>query len=503
MKALLDTNIIIHRETNKIVNQDIGILFKWLDKAGYTKTIHKITFDEIQKFKNTEILSTFNTKLDSYEQLKTSAPIAVEVSKISAQLDKNQNDINDSSLLNELYQGRVDIFITEDNKIHTKAEMLNIADRVFTINSFLEKIYQERPELISYDILSVEQKYFGNLNLNDTFFDSLKGDYPEFERWFNRKSNEKAYVTFNKENGLLLSFLYIKLELPSEVYQDITPNFKSKRRLKVGTFKVVSNGIKLGERFLKIIFDNALSQKVDEIYVTIFEKSPEQLRLVSLLIEWGFTFWGKKSNGESVYTRLFNKAYDSTNPKLTFPFIDANQRVFLVPIYPEYHTELMPDSILHNESKADFKDDQPHRNSLSKVYISRSYERDIKKGDLLVFYRTGGYYKSVVTTIGIVDDVFLNISNIDEFLSICKKRSVFTDKKLREHWNYKSDKPFLVNFLYSYSFPNRINLKKLIELGVIKDVSDAPRGFRRISKQKFLDILEETQSDESIIINKA
>jgi len=28
------------------------------------------------------------------------------------------------------------------------------------------------------------------------------------------------------------------------------------------------NGFKLGERFLKIVFDNALQQKVDEIYVT-------------------------------------------------------------------------------------------------------------------------------------------------------------------------------------------------------------------------------------------
>ncbi len=43
MKALLDTNIIIHRETSTVVNRDIGILFKWLDKAKYTKCIHPIT----------------------------------------------------------------------------------------------------------------------------------------------------------------------------------------------------------------------------------------------------------------------------------------------------------------------------------------------------------------------------------------------------------------------------------------------------------------------------
>ena len=29
MKALLDTNIIIHREASKVINQDIGVLYRW------------------------------------------------------------------------------------------------------------------------------------------------------------------------------------------------------------------------------------------------------------------------------------------------------------------------------------------------------------------------------------------------------------------------------------------------------------------------------------------
>ena len=50
MKALLDTNIIIHRETNRIFNVDIGNLFLWLDKLNYEKCIHKVTISEIEKF---------------------------------------------------------------------------------------------------------------------------------------------------------------------------------------------------------------------------------------------------------------------------------------------------------------------------------------------------------------------------------------------------------------------------------------------------------------------
>ena len=43
MKVLLDTNIIIHRETDRIINEDIGKLFNWLDKIKADKYIHPVT----------------------------------------------------------------------------------------------------------------------------------------------------------------------------------------------------------------------------------------------------------------------------------------------------------------------------------------------------------------------------------------------------------------------------------------------------------------------------
>ena len=55
------------------------------------------------------------------------------------------------------------------------------------------------------------------------------------------------------------------------------------RRLKVGTFKVESTGFRLGERFIKIIFDNALHRNVDEIYVTLFTDRESQPGNVHIL----------------------------------------------------------------------------------------------------------------------------------------------------------------------------------------------------------------------------
>jgi predicted nucleic acid-binding protein len=294
MKALLDTNIIIHREASRIVNPDIGTLFKWLDKGKYIKYIHPVTVEEIEKNVNKDVANAFSVKLDSYQKIISVAPLNDKIKALSDSVDVTINDKNDTLLLNEVFSDRVDLLITEDKNIHKKAELLGIGDKVFTIDSFLEKVVSENPELVDYKVLNVTKKYFGQVNLQDPFFNGFREDYVGFDKWFNKKSDETAYVTYNKDN--ILSFLYLKIEGHEENYADITPAFSKKKRLKIGTFKVVSNGVRLGERFLKIIFDNAFINKVDEIYVTIFDKRDDEKRL-----------------------------------------------------YPQYHTELLPDSILRTE----------------------------------------------------------------------------------------------------------------------------------------------------------
>ena len=501
MKALLDTNIIIHREANKIVSQDIGILYRWLDRGQYTKCIHSATIEEVKKNPNKETVDLFLVKLESYEVIEIPSPLQDKVKNVSEQLDSTDNDKVDTVLLNEVFVGRVDILITEDKKIHRKALELGIQDKVFTIDSFLEKTFAEHPELVNYKVLNVQKLRFGKIDLNDTFFDSLKEDYVGFDKWFIKKYDEEAYITINSNNGMLLSFLYLKVEDEGENYSNINPLFPPKRRLKIGTFKVISNGFRLGERFIKIIFDNALKNHVQEIYVTVYDKRPEQRRLIDLLEQWGFVLWGTKSGGELVYIRDFSPKFNIENLKACFPFISKGMNAYIVPIYPEYHTELLPDSILNTESPEEFIEDFPHRNCINKVYVSRAMDPYPRIGDILVFYRTGGYYKSVVTTIGEVLEVKSDFQDENDFILYCRKKSVYPEQALREMWRYSTRKPFVVNFLYAYSFPHRINMKELIDLKVLLGVNDAPRGFKPITKEQFEIILKETRSDESFIID--
>ncbi|RYE56635.1 MAG: hypothetical protein EOP48_07570, partial [Sphingobacteriales bacterium] len=336
MKILLDTNIIIHREASKLTRKDIGVLFLWLDKLKYDKIIHPVTVQELEKLQNPVTAVTMAGKIASYILIRNPSPLDPSLDALSKKLDSNENDRNDTLIFNEVVNGRVDILITEDKKIHEKARQLGLTDKVFKIDQFLEKVTAENPGLVDYNVLAVKKADFAHVPLTDDFFDSFREDYPGFDKWFVKKADEVSYVC-NDDNDELAAFLYIKVEGPEENYADISPAFPKKKRLKIGTFKVIANGFRIGERFLKIIFDNALVNKVDEIYVTIFDKRPEQTRLIDLLMLWGFKLHGKKTSAggeENVYVKDFNRQQpvNLAEPRLSFPFVSEESKVFLVPI---------------------------------------------------------------------------------------------------------------------------------------------------------------------------
>lgn len=504
MRILLDTNVLIHREAATVRKPEVGVLFGWLDKLGIEKCIHPLSLAEIRSHDDQRVVNSFNIKLSSYVQLQTLAPESPPIEALRKS-DSSTNSHNDTSILKELYAKRVDFLLTEDRGIHAKARLLGVSDKVFTIDDFLEKVTAEHPELTTYKVLSVKRVRFGQLNLVDSFFDSFRSDYRGFDEWYNRKSDDYAYACC-ADDASLLAFLYLKVEDEREPYPDITPLFSAKRRLKIGTFKVTMNGYKLGERFLKIVFDNAIIQRAEEIYVTIFEHDADQDRLIKLLQDWGFVRHGYKtsfSGRELVLVRKFEAVANRTTPKIAFPYMARAARKYIVPIYPAYHTELLPDSILRTEDAEDFEDNKPNRNAIRKVYISRSYRRDMQSGDIVVFYRTasGGHahHTSVATTLGIVERVIGNIPSESEFIALCRKRSVFSDDQLREHWNYnRGNRPFVVHFLYTYSLPKRPNLALLKAEGII---SEAPRGFDLLRPDAFERLLVISNANPRLVVD--
>src|SRR5687768_4516787 len=113
MKILLDTNVIIHREASKIVKQEIGQLFNWIDKLKYAKCIHPVTIEELNRNLDQRTVATMNIKIQSYNLIKNPAVLGPAIQTVSKKVDVAQNDLNDTKILNEVLEGRVDLLISE------------------------------------------------------------------------------------------------------------------------------------------------------------------------------------------------------------------------------------------------------------------------------------------------------------------------------------------------------------------------------------------------------
>ena len=376
--------------------------------------------------------------------------------------------------------------------------MIGKENLVFTIEEFITFSQVENPNLVDYSVLSIKKENFVNINLSDPFFDSFKEDYAEFEKWFIKKSDETAYVC--EINCAIKAFLYVKVEDELEVYDSISPPMPARRRLKIGTFKVDAFGLKLGERFLKIAIDNAIQFEVDEVYVTLFEHRDGQKRLKQLVEDWGFSTQGTKvtSNGSETVLARPMRSDPRLPPVLRYPYVSASNPACITPIYPSYHTELFPDSILTTESPANFQELVSHRNSIRKVYVSRAITREVSPGDTIFFYRTGGHYKGVVSTIGIVERILTDFKDFDQFYLTARKRSVYSKIELFNLWNYDlRNRPYLVQFLYCVSYRTpKPNLAQLREDEVL---NFSPRGFHRISDEAVKTLLKYPELDENFV----
>lgn len=337
-------------------------------------------------------------------------------------------------------------------------------------------------------ILRVEQ--FKDIALTDPFFDTLKRDYPEFAEWFATKADKTAF-TFKAESGALDGFLYLKWE-DGEV-ADVKPALPASRRLKIGTFKVNPHGTRLGERFIKRAFDTATEGQAEALYVTVFEKHEA---LVQLFIRYGFVKVGVKLSAvgaeEAVYERRLDRIVDDV--VLDYPRIPLKKdRHFVLSLYPQWHSRLLPDSLLKTES-ASILQDVSHTNSIHKIYLAAMPGvQQLKRGDILLIYRTaeGGpaYHTSVITSLCVVEEL-TNINQYGteaEFLKYCEPYSIFSAYELKNF--YKNKKyPWIIRFTYNLALTKRPNRAALLENGVA--IKGAYSGFFSINRDQLRTVLK-------------
>lgn len=273
----------------------------------------------------------------------------------------------------------------------------------------------------------------------------------------------------------------------------MSDQFPKANRLKVGTFKVLSTGFRLGERFIKIILDNAVLRKAKEVYVTMFEKREELEALKSLFLLWGFVMRGtKKSTGEIVLVKSMDTYASSQSPRFNYPLLPPTLSFAFLPIEQQFHTDLFPDSKLANENLVDFIQNKPYRYAIQKIYITWAPTKQTKKGDLVFIYRKGNpgnaKHTGVVTTLCIVDGVIRPDSE-KALLEICSNRSVFTSKQLSEFWKKSGCSLSIIKLLYYKTLDQKVVLGDLWDNDIVP-APFGPRPFDPIDEPNALKILD-------------
>ena len=355
--------------------------------------------------------------------------------------------------------------------------------------------------------MDLQVQRFSDIDLKDSFFDSLRNSYPEFDEWYNKKAASGATAYCYYVDNELKDFLYLKIE--EEKLSDLSPVLPVKKRLKVGTFKVDNEErhTTRGERFMKKIMDKAIAENVDEVYVTMFPTAELQ-KLITMFEKFGFSHIADKNHkdGRSEYVLVKNMRMQVKDLMLDYPFVSkGGSGKYVLSINPEYHTKLFPDSILKTEQKYDLIQDVSETNSINKIYIC--WMRDVrllKPGDKLVIYRTSdskgpACYRSVCTSVCTVCEVktIRDFANEEEFLKYTNRYSVFNERELRG-WYRNKNYFTVIKMVYNIAFT-----KKVINKVMKEQVGLNPNywGFFKLTDAQFDKLLELGEIDERYIVD--
>lgn len=496
---LIDTNVIIHLEDNKTVEPAFSALTSLAAKHKVDIFVHEAARDDVSRDKNATRRAISLSKLRKFQSL--SKVRGLETAELSSKfgLLPKHNDIVDATLLHALLIGAVDFLVTQDRGLHERARrhsaelgrrVLYVADAAQLIRITFEPI--EAP------VRFVEEVSAHSIPLTDPIFDSLREDYPDFNKWWTEKCVKQRRQCWIVEDDGIAGLLVRK----DEAAGDTDATKKEIKILKICTFKVrpERRGLKLGELLLKKVFWFAQKNSYNLIYITTYER---QIYLIDLLEYYGFIHTTTKDDGERIYEKRMDiraptPAKGESNfdvHRLNYPrfAITPSTAAFGIPIKEDYHDILYPD--LKQQNQMDLfrvlgLAGGPRRpgNTIRKVYLCRAPSNLGAPGSILFFYKGKSFSlpSQAISAIGILEDVRLAQST-RELLQMTGGRSVYSEKDL-ERWKASPESPVkVINYLLAAYIEPAIGLKELQAAGIIPE--HPPQSIFRIPQHNLMTLL--------------
>lgn len=473
LRVLIDTNIIIHSEDNKEISEEVKKFHQ--STIFFDVVVHPFIIYDIERDSNVERKNVALSKLWKYNKIDFNAEPDSDFYKNIKKPIKH-NDAIDDRILFTLFCWACDYLVTEDRGIHKKAYILWIKDKVFS----LEKFNQYISSLFPVDVLSLDS--FKNIIHDkiakisprpiDEIFDTLKGDYPDFENWYKRiiREERKWFFIVWEENliyGLCL-------------YDEKNPEYAD--GIKISTFKVSAKKkwSKEGEKLLRQMMVYAMQNQKAFLYI---EVKKDNDFIDWLLTFWFYRVWDKIGDVESVVLKkdIFPPQTDKgVVNNYPFYYFWENTNIFLIPIQSRFSEKLFPE--IHSQLQLQIEDNSCW-NTMKKSYLSWKNNKKMKEWDIVFFYETAtGWWIAEnnmrIISIWVVEETLYTQDHIDAIKFIWK-RSVYTAEEIQAK---ALDWTFILNFRHLDELFIKPNFNELCQNWIL---NWAPQSILSINREYY------------------
>lgn len=425
MKYLIDTNVFIKAEPTSPDNVEplidrVADLIRLISEADSQAYVHPASLSDIENDTNSERRKLRKALFRKYQVLQN-PPQYVTILGGRGLKPKNNHDCIDYELVASVFANAVDFLVSEDDGVHKLAAKLKLSDRVVTIACAVD-ILTAMLATAPIPPPCVKAVFAYELNENDYIFSSFRHDYKNFDSWLTKckREHRQAWVIEGEQDE------YAGLCIIKQ---------SSDKRLKICSFKILEThrGNKFGELLLKTVFDYCYENRIEESYLTVFEKYG---LLIQLFEDFGFRRIGHNPlTGELVLSKqyaLTTKRYEDYKP-LDFNIMFGPHAVkidqdscFIVPIYPNYHAMLFPD---YERQIMLLPTQTSYGNSIKKAYVSNSKIRKIRPGSSLLFYKISPFKE--ICAIGVTEDILVS-SNVNDMMRFIAKRTIFSYEQIQD-----------------------------------------------------------------------
>lgn len=499
MRVLLDTNVLIYREDDRVLEKSVQELMRAL--GTMLVLVHPASLRDLDGDADEGRRRVVLSKVAAYPQLNNPPDFRADHDFQTKVGSSSADEDVDNAILYAIFRNAVDFLVTEDRGIHKKAKRLGLSDRVLLIADAIFSLGEGAAEGKMVHPPALRQIPMHNLDFGDPIFHSLRQDYCEFDDWLKKRGRDGSPCwVYHKEGGEIGALLAYKEE--SEPI-DCSPPLPKTPRLKIRLFKVTQLGQRIGELLVKLSIDYARKKRLDEVYLTHFVTVPED-HLVQLISNYGFAEVGKNHRGERIYLKKLTATREECQrlgpleiARTFYPsFCDGPEvRKFVVPIQPKYHLRLFTDYPGRQSTIPEhFGEFIIEGNTIRKAYLCHSSTRKIRPGDIMCFYRSVDWRK--ITHIGVVEEVYrIPAGDIESIQRLVTKRTAYSMTQLME--TAKKD-TLVILFMQHFLLPQQIPFKDLVSSGGMRR---PPQSIAQMDDEEFEKIRRMGGIDERFVVH--